>query len=53
MSKIEIRTVNVIQYLQAFREGGSLPGLVKADDGYLYVIKFRGSGQGKNPLFLN
>lgn len=50
MSKIEIRTVNVIQYLQAFREGGSLPGLVKADDGFLYVIKFRGSGQGKKSL---
>lgn len=50
MGKIEIRTVNVIQYLQALREGGSLPGLVKADDGFLYVIKFRGSGQGKKSL---
>lgn len=46
----EIRTVNVVQYLQALREGGSLPALVKADDGFLYVIKFRGAGQGKKAL---
>ena len=50
MSKIDIRTVNVIQYLQPLREGGSLPAIVKADDGFLYVIKFRGSGQGKKSL---
>lgn len=50
MSKIEIRTVNVVQYLQPLREGGSLPGLVKADDDFLYVLKFRGAGQGKKAL---
>jgi len=50
MSKIEIRTVNVIQYLYPLREGGSLPAIVKADDGYLYVLKFRGAGQGKKAL---
>jgi hypothetical protein len=34
----------------AFREGGSLPGLVEADDDGLYVVKFRGSGQGPRAL---
>ncbi len=50
MSNINIRTVNVVQYLQALREGGSLPGLVKGDDDFLYVLKFRGAGQGKKAL---
>ncbi len=48
--KPEIRDVNVIRYVQPFREGGSLPGLVDADDGFSYVIKFRGAGQGKKAL---
>ncbi|MEM6700599.1 MAG: HipA family kinase [Bacteroidota bacterium] len=50
MDKIEVRTANVIQYLQPLREGGSLPGLVEADDDFLYVLKFRGAGQGKKAL---
>lgn len=50
MKRIEIRTVNVVQYLQPLREGGSLPAIVKADDGFLYVLKFRGAGQGKKAL---
>lgn len=50
MKKIDIRTVDVVQYLQPLREGGSLPALVKADDDFLYVLKFRGSGQGKKSL---
>lgn len=50
MNRIDIRTVNVVQYLQPLREGGSLPALVKADDGFLYVLKFRGAGQGKKAL---
>lgn len=50
MKKIDIRTVDVIQYLQPLREGGSLPAIVKADDGFLYVMKFRGAGQGKMAL---
>lgn len=50
MKTIEIRTVNVTQYLQPLREGGSLPAIVKADDGFLYVLKFRGAGQGKKAL---
>ena len=50
MNTIDIRTVNVVQYLQPLREGGSLPAIVKADDGFLYVLKFRGAGQGKKAL---
>jgi len=50
MNKIDIRTVNVIQYVHPLREGGSLPAIVMADDGFLYVLKFRGAGQGKKAL---
>jgi len=50
MNKIDIRTVDVTQYVQPLREGGSLPAIVKADDGFLYVLKFRGAGQGKKAL---
>ena len=45
-----IRGVRATRYVTAFREGGSLPGLVEADDDGLYVVKFRGAGQG--PLAL-
>ncbi len=47
---MEIRTVDVVQYLQPLREGGSLPAIVRASDDFLYVIKFRGAGQGKKAL---
>ena len=50
MIKPELRTVDVVQYLQPLREGGSLPAIVKADDEFLYVLKFRGAGQGKKAL---
>lgn len=50
IKKPEIRDVNIIRYVQPFREGGSLPALVDADDGFSYVIKFRGAGQGKKAL---
>jgi hypothetical protein len=50
MKKIDIRTIDVIQYLQPLREGGSLPAIVRADDDFLYVLKFRGAGQGKMAL---
>lgn len=50
MSAIELRTVHVVQYLQPLREGGSLPAIVRADDDFLYVIKFSGAGQGKKAL---
>jgi len=41
-----LRTVNACRYVQPLREGGSLPALVEADDGALYVVKLRGAGQG-------
>jgi hypothetical protein len=46
----EIRRVNVIRYVTPLREGGSLPAIVEADDGFLYVLKFRGAGQGVKAL---
>src|SRR6187551_1406879 len=45
-----LRHVNVTRYITPLREGGSLPGLVEADDGFMYVLKFRGAGQGKKAL---
>jgi len=45
-----IRTVVATRYVMALREGGSLPGLVEADDDGLYVVKFRGAGQGPRAL---
>ena len=50
MNKIDIRTVDVVQYMKPLREGGSLPAIVKADDEFIYVLKFRGAGQGKKAL---
>jgi hypothetical protein len=47
---IQLRTVNVTRYVTPLREGGSMPAIVEADDGFLYVIKFRGAGQGTNAL---
>jgi hypothetical protein len=38
------------RYVTPLREGGSLPGLVEADDDGLYVVKFRGAGQGAKAL---
>jgi hypothetical protein len=46
----EIRTVNVIRYITPLREGGSLPAIAEADDEFMYVIKFRGAGQGRKAL---
>jgi hypothetical protein len=45
-----LRAVTATRYVTAFREGGSLPGLVEADDDGLYVAKFRGAGQGPRAL---
>ena len=45
-----IRTVHVDRYISPLREGGSLPAIVEADDQGLYVLKFRGAGQGKKVL---
>jgi hypothetical protein len=45
-----LRQVGVTRYVEPLREGGSLPGLVEADDDGLYVAKFRGAGQGAGAL---
>ena len=45
-----LRTVHATRYVLPLREGGSLPAIVEADDLGLYVVKFRGAGQG--PLAL-
>lgn len=49
-SKSELRSVNMTRYSIPLREGGSLPALAEADDGFLYVLKFKGAGQGTNAL---
>lgn len=46
----QLRTVNVIRYVTPLREGGSLPAIAEADDEFLYVLKFRGAGQGVKAL---
>ncbi len=46
----ELRSVLATRYVTPFREGGSLPGLVEGDDDGLYVVKFRGAGQGLKSL---
>ncbi len=38
--------VTATRYVTPLREGGSLPAIVEADDDGLYVVKFRGAGQG-------
>ncbi len=47
---LKIRTVEVTRYVAPLREGGSLPAIAEADDGFLYVLKFRGAGQGTKAL---
>jgi hypothetical protein len=42
--------VAAARYVTPLREGGSLPAIVEADDGRLYVVKFRGAGQGSRAL---
>ncbi|MGZ6641898.1 MAG: HipA family kinase [Solirubrobacteraceae bacterium] len=46
----ELRRVAATRYVAPLREGGSMPGLVEADDDGLYVVKFRGAGQGPGAL---
>lgn len=50
MKQPEIRSVHVTRYIAPLREGGSLPAIVEADDGFMYVVKFRGAGQGIRAL---
>jgi hypothetical protein len=45
-----MRILNAARYVMPLREGGSLPAVVEADDGELYVMKFVGAGQGQKAL---
>jgi hypothetical protein len=45
-----LRRIEATRYVTPLREGGSLPALVEADDDGLYVLKFRGAGQGRKAL---
>src|SRR5437588_10622104 len=45
-----LRTTTATRYVTPLREGGSLPAIVEADDDGLYVVKFRGAGQGPKAL---
>jgi len=46
---IQLPRLTALRYVQPLREGGSLPAVVATDDG-LYVVKFRGAGQGPKAL---
>jgi hypothetical protein len=50
MMSLKLRTVTATRYVTPLREGGSLPAIVEADDDGLYVLKFRGAGQGPKAL---
>ena len=45
-----LRRVQVVRYVMPLREGGSLPALAEADDGFSYVLKFKGAGQREKAL---
>jgi hypothetical protein len=47
---VQLRRAAATRYVTPLREGGSLPALVEADDDGLYVLKFRGAGQGRKAL---
>jgi hypothetical protein len=47
---MSIRTVTATRYVTPLREGGSLPAIVEANDDGMYVLKFRGAGQGPKAL---
>ncbi|HEX6397650.1 MAG TPA: HipA family kinase [Steroidobacteraceae bacterium] len=47
---MKLRTVRATRYVTPLREGGSLPAIVEADDAGMYVVKFRGAGQGPKVL---
>src|SRR3569832_2063137 len=49
-ARMEIRTVGATRYVTPLHEGGSLPAIVEADDDGMYVLKFRGAGQGAKAL---
>jgi len=45
-----LRRLAAMRYVTALREGGSVPAVVEADDGALYVVKFRAAAQGGRAL---
>src|ERR1700749_3037300 len=45
-----MRTIGATRYVTPLHEGGSLPAIVEADDDGMYVLKFRGAGQGPKAL---
>jgi hypothetical protein len=47
---MELRTVKATRYVMPLKEGGSMPAIIEADDDGLYVLKFRGAGQGIKAL---
>jgi hypothetical protein len=47
---MQLRTVAARRYVTPLREGGSLPAIVEADDEGMYVVKFKGAGQGTKAL---
>jgi len=47
---VAVKTVAAIRYVMPLREGGSLRAIVEADDDGMYVLKFRGAGQGPKVL---
>src|SRR6202789_809378 len=47
---VKLRSVAAGRYVTPLREGGSLPAIIEADDDGLYVLKFRGAGQGPKAL---
>lgn len=47
---IDLRREDVTRYIMPLREGGSLPALAEAADGFRYVLKFRGGGHGSKAL---
>ncbi len=47
---MSVRTVTATRYVTPLREGGSLPAIIEADDDGMYVLKFRGAGQGPKAL---
>jgi hypothetical protein len=50
LPRVPLRTLAATRYVTPLREGGSMPAIVEADDSGLYVLKFRGAGQGANAL---
>src|SRR6266516_2017575 len=49
-NSVMLRTITATRYVTPLREGGSLPAIMEADDDGLYVVKFRGAGQGLKAL---